>query len=164
MMSPTERISYTPVRKSITVKVTPDRAFRVFTDEIDSWWPRSHHIGKAPMSKNLIEGRPGGRCFSEHTDGTSCQWGTILLWNPPHRFTLAWQVGPSWQREPDLAKSSEVEVTFTPEGDGLTRVDLEHRYFERHGPGFEAMRTAVDDPEGWNGLLRSFEARIAQTN
>ncbi len=65
---------------------------------------------------------------------------------------------PNWQYEPDLAKCSEVEVRFTPAGDGLTRVELEHRYFERHGAGAETMRTAVDDPGGWNGLLNAFGA------
>ncbi len=144
------------------MKANPDRAFRVFTDEIDSWWPRTHHIGKAEMSKNSIEGRPGGRCYSEHKDGTSCQWGTVLVWTPPYRFVLAWQVGPTWQYEPDLGNSSEVEVRFIPEGEGLTRVDLEHRYFERHGAGFESMRTAVDAPSGWNGMLGAFRTRIEQ--
>jgi hypothetical protein len=65
-------------------------------------------------AEEVIEGRPGGRCYSEHTEGTSCQWGTILVWNLPHRFVLASQVGPGWQYEPDLAKWSVVEVRFTP--------------------------------------------------
>jgi hypothetical protein len=66
---------------------------------------------------------------------------------------MAWQVGPSWQYEPDLARSSEVEIRFTPLPDATTRVDLEHRYFERHGAGAAAMRGYMDAPNVWVGLL-----------
>jgi len=149
-----------PVRKSITVKAGVEHAFHVFTDEIDSWWPRTHHIGKSPISRVIVQGRAGGRCYSEQVDGTDCDWGSILLWDPPRRFVMAWQVdfaGRCFQ--PDLAKSSEVEVSFTPEADGQTRVDLEHRYFERHGEAAEMARAAHDSPMGWNGLLGMFAAR-----
>lgn len=159
MTTPMEQISNQSVRKSITVRASLDRAFRVFTEGVDSWWPRGHHIGKSPMTKTVIEGRAGGRCYSEQADGTECDWGSILVWEPPHRFVMAWQVSPTWQYEPDLAKSSEVEVRFTALADGSTRVDLEHRNFERHGAGFETMRNATDSPQGWNGLLELFRAQ-----
>lgn len=62
-----------PVRKSITVQATPEAAFAVFTDEMDSWWPREHHIGKSPM-KRIVgwRGKVGGRCYTEQEDGTDC--------------------------------------------------------------------------------------------
>lgn len=161
-MTVTSQISQIPVRKSISVKATAERAFQVFTEGIDTWWPRSHHIGKSPMKRIILEGRPGGRCYSEQVDDTECDWGSVLVWDPPQRFVIAWQISPNWQFEPDLAKSSEVEVRFTPEAGGLTRVDLEHRHFERHGAGAESMRTAVDHPDGWNGLLRLFGDRVEQ--
>jgi len=150
------------VRKNITVKASADRAFRVFTEGFDTWWPRDHHIGKSPMKKAIIEGRPGGRCFSQQIDGTDCDWGQILVWEPPHRFVMAWQVTPAWGYEPDAANASEVEVRFTPQPDGTTRVDLEHRHFERHGAGADTMRTAVDSPMGWGGLLPRFAARAEE--
>jgi uncharacterized protein YndB with AHSA1/START domain len=149
-----------PVLKTITVKASAERAFQVFTNEIDSWWPRSHNIGKWIMKQTRIEGRAGGRCYSEQTDGTECDWGRVLVWEPPRRFVMAWQIDPQWQYEPDLAKSSEVEVRFTPQEGGATRVDLEHRYFQRHGAGADAMRTAVDSQGGWTGLLQSYAARM----
>jgi hypothetical protein len=147
-----------PVRKTVTVKASAEHAFDVFTAGFDRWWPRSHHIGKSPMVRGVIEGRMGGRCYSEQADGTDCEWAQVTSWEPPRRFVLAWKITPAWQYETDLAKSSEVEVTFTPLGDGSTRVDLEHRNFARAGAGWEAMRTAVNSEGGWNGLLQLFAA------
>jgi uncharacterized protein YndB with AHSA1/START domain len=148
-----------PVRKSITVKTGVEHAFRVFTEGIDDWWPRAHHIGKTPMKKIFIEGRAGGRCYTEQTDGTDCDWGSVLVWDPPRRLVIAWQVTAAWGYEPDPAKSSEVEVRFEPQPGGATRIELEHRHLQRHGPGFEAIRNAVDSPDGWAGSLRLYAAR-----
>jgi len=148
------------VRKTITVQTSPERAFHVFTAEYDSWWPRSHHIGKSPMKRAIIEGRAGGRCYTEQEDGTDCDWGSVLVWDPPHRLVIAWQIDGKWQFEPDLAKSSEVEVRFTAEPGGRTRVDLEHRHLDRHGVDAAAIRTAIDSPNGWGGLLQMFVDRV----
>ena len=164
MTTTMDTTSNLPVVKSITVQASPEHAFRVFTEGYDTWWPRSHHIGKSPMKKAIIEGRVGGRCYSEQTDGTDCDWGQILVWEPPHRFVIAWQITHTWGYEPDLAKASEVEIRFTPEPGGRTRVDLEHRNFERHGAGGAAMRTAVDSEGGWGSLLKLFAQRAEQAN
>jgi uncharacterized protein YndB with AHSA1/START domain len=152
------------VRKSITVKVSVERAFDVFTAGFDRWWPRSHHIGKVPMKRAIIEGRVGGRCYTEQTDGTECDWGEITSWEPPRRLVMAWKITAEWQYEPDLAKSSEVEVRFTPVGDGSTRVDLEHRNFERMGAGWETMRGMVDSEGGWGGLMQMFATEAEKSS
>jgi uncharacterized protein YndB with AHSA1/START domain len=155
-------VADTSVKKSIVVNTSVERAFELFTAGFDSWWPRSHHIGKSPMKQALIEGRVGGRCYSTQEDGTDCPWGQILTWEPPHRFVLAWQITHEWGFQPDLSKSSEVEVRFTPVPGG-TRVDLDHRHFERMGPEGETMRTGVSGPGGWSGLLDLFKARAERS-
>jgi uncharacterized protein YndB with AHSA1/START domain len=149
------------VHQSITVAATPEHAFRVFTDDFDSWWPRSHHIGSSPMTRAVIEGSVGGRCYSSQEDGKDCPWGQVLVWEPPHRLVLAWQVTHEWGFEPDVARASEVEVRFTDVGAGRTRVDLEHRLFERMGPHSDVVRQAVDAPGGWGSLLELYAAQIA---
>jgi len=145
-----------PVLKTITVKVSVERAFHVFTEEFDSWWPRSHNITKAPMEKALIETCVGGRCYQRSVDGSECDWARVMVWEPPHRFVLAWQLNADWQHDPDMARASEVEVRFTPEPGGGTRVDLEHRHFDRHGVRGIDIRKGVDSPEGWGSLLELF--------
>ena len=153
-----------PVRKSITVKATAEHAFQVFTEGFDTWWPRSHSIGESPMEKAIIETKAGGRCYQRSVDGTECDWGRVLVWEPPRRFVMAWQLNGEWQYEPDLAKASEVEIRFTPESDGSTRVDLEHRHIARHGVSAGLVRTGVDSPNGWSGLLQMFAERVEQSS
>jgi uncharacterized protein YndB with AHSA1/START domain/uncharacterized damage-inducible protein DinB len=144
------------VQKSVTVKAGLEHTFNVFTSGLDTWWPRSHHIGKKPLQKAVIESRAGGRCFGREADGTECQWGTVTTWEPPNRLVIGWQIDPNWQFDPDLSKASEVEVRFTAEAGGMTRVALEHRHLERHGKDFEKVRVGVAGPGGWSGLLQMF--------
>ena len=148
-----------PVRKSIRVKTTADRAFRVFTEHMDSWWPRTHHIGSAPLKRVVMECHPGGAVYSEQEDGTLCPWGSVIAWRPPYEFAMAWQIKPDWSYEPDPTKCSEVHVRFTPTDDGGTLVELEHRGFERHGRGGETMRESVNSEGGWGALLALFAAK-----
>lgn len=153
-----DRIADTPVHKSVIVKAPQEHAFRVFTDGIDTWWPPEHHIGNAPYKKAVMQGKVGGRCYMEQTDGTESDWGSVLVWDPPRRLVLAWKIAAEWQYEPDVAKSSEVEVRFTPLPDGTTRVDLDHRFFDRLGAGGAAMSEMVGSPSGWGGTLDLFAA------
>ena len=151
-----------PVRKSIGVRASVQQAFEIFTAEFDSWWPRSHHIGSSPMRKAIIENRLGGRCYSEQIDGTECDWGQVLAWEPPHRLVFAWQIGGNWKYEPDLAKSSEVEVLFSAQPDGRTLVLLEHRHLDRAVASAAAMRAALESPNGWGSMLELYATRVAQ--
>jgi hypothetical protein len=161
-MSPSKYVSGTatyvgpvePVYKSITVRANAARAFKVFTEGLDSWWPKTHHVGSSPMIKGVVEGHVGGRIYCVQEDGDDCQWGEVLVWNPPTHFAMAWMVQPSWQIESDAAKCSEVHVAFTPNPDGSTLVELEHRHFERHGEGGAHMRGEVDG--GWGGLMELY--------
>jgi hypothetical protein len=145
-----------PVRKTVTVRASQEHAFRVFTEGFDTWWPREHHIGKSPMRKAVIEGYVGGRMFSEQEDGSECAWGSVTVWDPPHRFVFAWLINAEWQFDPDVAKTSEIEVRFVPERDGTVRVELEHRNFERMGEGGATMRTGVDAERGWSFLMQLY--------
>ena len=142
------------VRREVTVNATPERAFAVFTEGFDTWWPRSHHIAPAEMAKAVIEPQQGGRWYEVGVDGTRCDWGEVLAYDPPHRLALEWRIGGAWAMETDPAAVSEIHVTFTPEGDA-TRVTLEHRHLERHTAA-EALRGAVGSEGGWNGLMKRY--------
>jgi uncharacterized protein YndB with AHSA1/START domain len=148
-----------PVRKTLTVAASPTRAFEVFTAGFDRWWPRSHSIGESPLKTAVIEPRQGGRWFGLLENGTEAEWGDVLAWEPPRRLVLAWRIGANWQY--DAALLTEVEITFTPEGEG-TRVDFEHRHLERMGEGAEAVRASFESEGGWTGLLKMFADEAAK--
>ena len=113
------------VHKSVTVDVTVERAFEVFTDRIDDWWIRAPSHRESRTGPSGPRAPPGGRWYEVGVDGSECDWGHVVAWEPPTRLVLAWQIGADWKFDPDLL--TEVEVRFVDLGDNRTRVDLEHR-------------------------------------
>ena len=150
-----------PVRKTLVVAATPQRAFEVFTAGFDRWWPRTHSIGDSPLQTAVIEQRLGGRWYGLLENGVEAEWGDVLAWEPPTRLLLAWRIGADWNYDPGLL--TEVEVVFTPEGEG-TRVNFEHRLLENMGAEGEGARASFDSEGGWTGLLQMFAAEAAKTS
>jgi uncharacterized protein YndB with AHSA1/START domain len=150
-----------PVKKTLTVSTTPEKAFEVFTAGFGRWWPASHSIGESPLKVGVIEPGVGGRWYGLLEDGDQNLWGDVLAWEPPTRLVLAWRIGADWKYDPELL--TEVEVAFTAEGQG-TRVDLEHRHLERMGDAAESARASFDSEGGWGGLLQMFAAEAAKAS
>ena len=144
-------IRVAPVRKRITVNAPQAHAFDVFARRFDAWWPREHHIAKPAMKEAVIEPRAGGRWYEKGEDGSECDWGRVLAWEPPSRLVLSWTVNGKFQI--DQTVESEVEVRFIAESERVTRVELEHRIAAEDAP---ALRDAVDSPGGWSGLLERY--------
>ena len=157
-MNRTIRIA--PVRKTVVVDASPAEAFDVFTGKVDRWWPKSHHIGKTPVVASIIEPFVGGRWYSIHEDGEEAVIGHVRAWQPGERFVVGWEIGGDWKPEPRVELSSEVEVLFFPESGGRTRVELEHRNFERMEKGGEDMRNGVDN--GWPAILQMYATACAR--
>jgi uncharacterized protein YndB with AHSA1/START domain len=136
---------WTPIVKAVTVRATPDRAFRRFTDEIALWWPlASHSVGEDQAETVVMEGRVGGRIVETIRGGREVVWGTITAWEPPRRVAFTWHPGQA------PATAQDVEVRFSPAGD-RTRVELEHRGFERLGALGRRARRGY--PIGWAYVL-----------
>jgi uncharacterized protein YndB with AHSA1/START domain len=147
------------VRKVLSVNAPPEVAWRVFTEKMGSWWPlTTHHIGKAKAVDAVVEPRVGGRWYECSEDGSTCDWGRVLSWEPPSRLVLSWEISADWQHDPNL--QTEVEVRFIAEGKDGTRVELEHRHLDRYGARRDEMRGIFDSEGGWNGLLTSFARAV----
>jgi uncharacterized protein YndB with AHSA1/START domain len=140
-----------PVRHSVTVPISAERAFTLFTDGFNTWWI-GHHIGEADLAEAVIEPCVGGRWYERGVDGTECDWGKVLVYEPPSRLVMTWQLNSEFRYDPDLSHASEVEVRFT-EADGQTTVDFEHRYLERLGAGAEELAKSIAAEDGWPGIL-----------
>jgi uncharacterized protein YndB with AHSA1/START domain len=147
-------IHVAPVRKQLVVKASQSRAFAVFTSQMSRWWPATHSILKSTLKECIVEPRPGGRWYSVGEDGSSCQTGYVIAWQPPQALVLAWQINAEWRYDPELV--TEVEVKFIAEGEHSTRIELEHRYLERIGDKAAEARNSVDSPGGWGAILESF--------
>jgi uncharacterized protein YndB with AHSA1/START domain len=155
----TEQATGMAVRTSVTVEVPQRRAFTVFTEEFETWWPRDHHIGDVPPEAEVIELREGGRMYERAPDGTECDWAKVLAYEPPERFVIGWLLDAEFEYDPELM--TEVEIRFIPEGPSTTRVELEHRGLEIFGDQAAKVRDAISAPDGWGGILKRF-AEVAE--
>jgi uncharacterized protein YndB with AHSA1/START domain len=149
------------VRKSIQVRAGIERAFQVFVEQMETWWPATHHIGNTPFVAIFVEPRVGGRWYERDVEGKLTDWGKVLAWDPPHRVAFSWHVGPGhdppdWVCDPDPAKASEVEIRFTAEGPEATLVELVHSKLDRHGEGYEQLRAIFDGPGAWITILELY--------
>ena len=138
------------VSRSAVVAATPERAFEVFTEEIATWWPLDTHsvegMSEGPRTV-VFETRQDGRVYEVMSSGKEAHWADVIAWEPPHRFVLDWKVNPG------AAAPTEVEVRFAAEGDG-TRVELEHRGFERLGDS--AQSTYESYSGGWPTVFQDY--------
>jgi uncharacterized protein YndB with AHSA1/START domain len=152
-----------PLGGTITVGVPVDQAFRVFTQSFNMWWPAQYHIGQADMAEAILEPREGGRWYERGVDGSECDWGRVLAWQPPHRLVVTWQINGEWQYDPDPDHASEIEVRFTTDGPGQTVVELEHRHLDRLVDG-QALRDGITGGGGWGALLDLYAKAAANAD
>jgi uncharacterized protein YndB with AHSA1/START domain len=145
------------IQRTVTVQVPIERAFTVFTERFNTWWPAGYHIGAVDMSEAVLEPKEGGRWYERGVDGSECDWGVVLAWEPPTRLVVTWQINGQWQYDPDPAHASEIEVRFAADGPQQTVVDLEHRYLERLAD-YRELLGAIGGDGGWSRILGQYEA------
>lgn len=146
-----QQTSETVIRKSVTVSRPVEHAFRVFTEEIDTWWPlRTHAVDTAQAQTVVMEGREGGRLFERTASGEEHVWGRLTAWEPPNRVAYTWHPG----RGEETAQ--EVVVTFAPEGEG-TRVEVRHWGWEKFGDQLDEI--VADYNEGWDVVIGLYAER-----
>ena len=146
------------VRKQVIVDAPIDRAFTVFTERFGDFKPPEHNLLRAPIAETVFEPRVGGNIVDRAVDGSECRWARILAYEPPHRVVFSWDISPRWEIVTDPALASEVEVRFFTDTPGRTRVELEHRHIDRHGPEWQAVTDGVDGAEGWPHYLARYAA------
>jgi uncharacterized protein YndB with AHSA1/START domain len=150
------------VRRHIVVDASIERAFTVFTERFGDFKPPEHNLLRAAITETVFEPKVGGHIYDRGVDGSECHWARVLAYDPPDRVVFSWDIGPQWQVETDPDNTSEVEVRFVAETPHRTRVELEHRHLDRHGPGWEAVRDGVAHDEGWLLYLNRYAALITQ--
>ncbi len=147
------------IRKALRVEAPQAVAWRVFTEQMGRWWPLDNYkIGKAKAIDAIIEPLVGGRWYERGDDGSTCDWGSVLAWEPPACLVLSWDITADWQYDRSL--QTEIELRFIPDGKAA-RVELEHRRLDRYGTRRDEMYRIFDtEGGGWGELLKIF-ARVA---
>lgn len=150
------------VRKSVQVQAPQQVAWRVFTEQMGTWWPLAHYkIGQAKAVDAIVEPKVGGRWYELGDDGSTCQWGSVLAWEPHSRLLLSWDITANWRYDPTL--KTEIELRFIPDGKNATRVELEHRRLDRYGDRRDEMRRVFDTEGDWGRLLQAFAGVAASS-
>jgi uncharacterized protein YndB with AHSA1/START domain len=146
------------VRRQIVIEASIERAFTVFIDRFGDFKPPEHNLLEVAIAETVFEPRVGGHIYDVGVDGSECRWARVLAYEPPQRVVFSWDIGPQWQLETEPDNASEVEVRWIAETPQRTRVELEHRNIDRHGPGWQAVRDGVADDAGWSLYLARYAA------
>jgi uncharacterized protein YndB with AHSA1/START domain len=137
------------VKHQIVVDASIDRAFAAFVERFGDFKPPEHNLLGAEITETRFEPAVGGFIYDRAADGSECRWARVLAYEPPDRVVFSWDISPQWHIESDQNNASEVEVRFVAETPERTRVELEHRNLDRHGPGWESLQEGVDGDQGW---------------
>jgi uncharacterized protein YndB with AHSA1/START domain len=141
----------TVIRRTVDVERSLEDAFRLFTAEIGSWWPlETHSVARENAATCVFEAHEGGRIFERTRDGQEILWGTVIVYEPPRRLVYRWHPGRSEET------AQEVEMHFRGMGN-RTRVEVEHRGWERYGEGAAEAMESYDT--GWAFVLGDRYAR-----
>lgn len=142
-----------PIHLAFEVECPVDHAFDVWTSRFGQWWPLDHTVSAEEGLTVVLEGRPGGRIFERRVGGQEHDWGAVTIWEPPTRL------GYTWHLNGDPSDATDVEIRFLPAAEGATRVEIEHRGWERLGARGEQWRER--NHGGWAGLLPHYIAATA---
>ena len=151
-----QRIAPAPIRKTLRVRTSQEKAFDTFVGGMGGWWMKSHSLLKTPQQDVIVEPRDGGRWYEVGADGSEQDWGKVRDWHRPDRLVLIWQLNADFDYDPDFETT--VEVRFTADGDH-TIVDFEHRDLERYGDRAAEVRGGYESgmEGGWGELLNGYQ-------
>ena len=142
-----------PLTMSFDVACSVQHAFTVWTSGFGAWWPPDHTVtGRSDLDVVLQRG-VGGRIYERTPDGVEHDWGQVTVWEPPT------QLGYVWHLRRDRADATEVRIRFVPRDASSTRIEIEHRGWERLGTAASQWRD--QNQAGWQSLLPHYLAAIA---
>jgi uncharacterized protein YndB with AHSA1/START domain len=152
------------VLREIVVDAPIERAFAVFTERLGDFKPPEHNLLAVPIAETIFEPRVGGHIIDRGEDGSECRWARVLVFEPPERVVFSWDISPRWEVVTEPANASEVEVRFISETADRTRVELEHRHIDRHGPEWPAVSDGVGGDAGWPLYLDRYAALFSEVD
>jgi hypothetical protein len=143
-----------PLRLSFDVACPVEHAFTVWTSGIGTWWPPDHTVTGQTGLAIVLESGVGGRIYERTPDGVEYEWGEVTVWKPPTQLAYLWHLGR------DRGGATEVEIRFVAQGAAATRIEIEHRGWDRLGNAAEQWRDR--NRAGWQSLLPHFLAALTK--
>jgi uncharacterized protein YndB with AHSA1/START domain len=133
-----------PINKTLTVPLNAADAFALFTDQIDTWWPKTSHSVKGAKSSLTFPTHKDGEIIETGDDGEIAIWGKLIAYDPGKYLAFSWHPGRSEQ------EATIVTVTFTETAEG-TLCELIHGGFDILGDTADAVSTSY--LRGWDMVL-----------
>jgi Uncharacterized conserved protein len=146
------------VRKQVVVNAPAEQAFTRSPRGSATSSRRSTTCSRPRSPRQSSSPTSAGTSTTAPSTAASAGGPRILAYEPPARVVFSWDISPQWQVETDPELTSEVEVRFVAEGPDRTRVELEHRHLDRHGPGWQSVSDGVDGDQGWPLYLARYAA------
>jgi hypothetical protein len=143
-----------PLRFTFVVACGTDHAFNTWTERAAAWWPRQHTMAQEEVAEIVFEPHVGGRIFERTRAGGENEWGEVTIYDRPRRIAYLWFIAA------DRSDATEVEIRFVEVGARQTRVEIEHRGWERLGPERGPAWRDVNQG-GWDGVLPCYLAACA---
>ena len=140
------------------------RMYGISQDSPDLTPPEKCRYDACVEVDTTFEPQVDGHIFDRAEDGSECHWARVLAYDPPDRVVFSWDISPYWQLDSDPSHASEVEVRFVAESPERTRVELEHRNIDRHGPGWEGVREGVEGDAGWRLYLARYADLLSKVS
>ena len=140
-----------PINKELTVPLTAAEAFALFTDEIDSWWPKAKHSVRGADSKVTFADHKDGEIIETAADGSQEVWGKIIAYDPGKYLAFSWHPGRPAE------EATVVTVSFTQKEDG-TLCELTHGGFDILGDTADAVSTSY--LHGWDFVLGCYAGAV----
>ncbi len=144
-----------PLLFSFEVGCPQERAFDLWANRIETWWPTDHTVSGRDDVKVVLEPGIGGRIFERTPDGEEHDWGEVTGWEPPRQLSYLWHIGS------DRSDATSVTVRFVPNGLGNTTVIIEHDGWERLGARADERRKR--NSAGWQSLVVHYIKAAATT-
>ncbi|MFT3791240.1 MAG: SRPBCC family protein [Rudaea sp.] len=150
------------VISEVTVPLSLNDAFELFTTQFGRWWPRDYSYSREVLDTIVLGNGQGQWCYERGPHGFRCDWGRIIEWAAPAKLVFTWQVGPKSIPQPNPNNASLVTVRLAERSAGQTIVTVEHSDFAKHGEGAVQYRDEMASEYGWSFILQQYVAAAKQ--